>query len=118
MENLNFQQKKTIDKMLLNKRSRVCVAISKLDNPTQDEKQKIIDGFINEKFTTDKIKRCTHEFSTPEIVKEALAIMKKDTDNFSHLVLMKKVNKLKANGEIQLSKSTHKPLLAWVKLNK
>ena len=111
-----FSAKKTVAKKLLNKKSDVSVAISKLKTPTQNEKQSIFDEFVSQEFIDCKAKRCTHEFSTPEISKEALVIMQKDDSNFSDLVLMKKINKLNVNGEALLNKRTRKPQMIWVRL--
>lgn len=108
--------KKTIGKKLLSKVSEASEAIAKLDNPTQDEKQSVIDEFIEQEFIDCKVKKCTHEFSTPEIAKEALDIMKYDVSNFSDLIIMKKVNKLNANGEMVLHKISRKPAMLWVPL--
>ena len=106
--------KKTIDKKLLSEGSDVSEAIAKLKNPTQDEKQSVINDFIDQEFVNCKVKRCTHEFGAPQIAREALALMKKDTNNFSDLSLMKKINKLNAQGGNVLNKKTKKPLMVWV----
>lgn len=84
---------------------------------TQDEKQLRIDIMVSDEFKSGKIKRCTHEFSTPEIAKEAFEIMKNDSANFSEIVIMKKINKLNAEGGISVSKATGKPMYKWVNIN-
>ena len=84
---------------------------------TQSEKQIRIDIMVTEYYVDMKIKRCTHEFSTPQIAKEAFDLMKKDTANFSDLVMMKKINKLNAEGGISVSKTTGKPMYKWVNIN-
>jgi len=102
---------------MLNKNSDVNKEIAELINATQDEKQFVIDKYIDKEFFVMKRKRCTHEFSTPHIASEALVLMHKDTVNFSDLVLMKKVNKLSAELKILVSKATGKPLMEWVPIN-
>jgi hypothetical protein len=109
--------KKTVDKLMLNNRSEVSEKLKEMQGSTQSEKQIVIDEAINEVYQEMKLKRCTHEFSTPEIAAEALALMEKDTANFSNLVMMKKKNKLTAELKKAVSKTTGKPLMEWVPVN-
>jgi hypothetical protein len=110
--------KKTVDKWMLNKNTVVSKELKEAGfNASQAEKQIIIDKHVEQEFIDMKAKRCTHEFSTPDIAKEALTIMLKDTHNFSDLVMMKKANKLNADLKVIKSKATGKPLMQWVPLN-
>ena len=102
---------------MLNKNTVVSKELKEAVNATQSEKQIIIDKHVEQEFIDMRVKRCTHEFSTPYIAKEALTIMLKDTHNFSDLVMMKKANKLNADLKIVKSKATGKPLMQWVPLN-
>jgi hypothetical protein len=106
-----------VGKWLLNKNSDISKELKLLGSSTQSEKQTVIDKHVEQYFTVMKAKRCTHEFSTPHIAKEALMIMLKDTLNFSDLVMMKKANKLNADLKIIVSKANGKPLMQWVPLN-
>ncbi len=72
---------------------------------------------VDEYFISMKIKRCTHELSTPELAKMAFELMKNDTVNFSDLILMKKVNKKNADDQEVVSKTTGKPMFKWVDMN-
>lgn len=109
--------KKTVAKLMLNKNSDVSKALAELSSATQDEKQIVVDKHIDKVFISMKLKRCTHEFSTPHIANEALMLMEKDTKNFSSLVMMKKVNKLTPELKNVISKATGKPLMKWVPIN-
>lgn len=102
---------------MLNKNTVVSKELKEAVNATQSEKQIIIDKHVEQEFIDMKVKRCTHEFSTPHIAKEALTIMLKDTQNFSDLVMMKKANKLNADLKVVVSKTTGKPLMQWMPLN-
>jgi len=108
--------KKTVDKQMMNKNSDISVKLCELDGATQSEKQAVADDFIDEVFKTMKPKRCTHEFSTPEIAIEAFELMQKDNTSFSDMTIMKKRPKKNANGNIVVSKATKKPLMEWVPL--
>ena len=109
--------KKTVGKLMLNKNSDVSKELKEMQNATQDEKQLVINKHIDEVFKGMKLKRCTHEFSTPHIASEAMVIMEKDSKNFSDLVMMKKVNKLTPELKEVVSKATGKPLMKWVPIN-
>lgn len=109
--------KKTVGKLMLNKNSDVSKELIAMNNATQDEKQKVIDKFVNEVFSEMKPKRCTHEFSTPHIASEAMAIMEKDSGNFSDLIMMKKINRLSPELKRMVSKATGKPLMKWVPID-
>ena len=102
---------------MLNANSSISKKLDEMVDATQSEKQIVIENFINEVFKDMKIKRCTHEFSTPHIAKEALVIMEKDPNNFADLVIMKKINKLSAELEIIVSKATGKPLMKWIPMH-
>ncbi len=102
---------------MLSKHSDINKALKNIGDATQDEKQVVIDKFIALEFADMKAKRCTHEFSTPHIAREALTIMLKDSKTFSNLVMMKKANKLNAELKNVISKATGKPLMEWVPLN-
>lgn len=102
---------------MLNNRSEISKELKKIDSASQSEKQLIIDNAINEVYQEMKLKRCTHEFSTPKIAAEALVLMEKDTANFSDLVMMKKKNKLTAELKHAVSKTTGKSLMQWVPIN-
>lgn len=103
--------KKQIYKLMLKTHSDISVELKEIEHKSQTYKQKIIDGYIDDYFKEMKLKRCTHELSTPEIAYEALDIMNKDKGNFSECEVMKKVNKLR------VSKTTNKPLMEWVSIN-
>ncbi|MBL4765067.1 MAG: hypothetical protein JKX67_07295 [Colwellia sp.] len=109
--------KKTVGKFMLNKNSEVSKELAEMGNATQCEKQIVIDKYVDEVFIGMKLKRCTHEFSTPHIASEAFALMEKDSKNFSDLVMMKKQNKLNADLKKVASKATGKPLMEWVPIN-
>ena len=109
--------KKTVGKLMLNKNSAVSKELKEIESGTQDEKQAVIDKFVDEVFKEMKLKRCTHEFSTPHIASEAMTLMEKDINTFSDLVMMKKVNKLTAELKNAVSKATGKPLMQWVPIN-
>ena len=102
---------------MLNKNSYISKELKELDGATQDDKQAVIDKFIELEFADMKAKRCTHEFSTPHIARQALTIMLKDSKTFSNLVMMKKANKLNAELKNVISKATGKPLMEWVPIN-
>ena len=108
--------KKTINKWMLNKNTAISKELKKLGDASQQDKQLVIDKHLEQLFIDMPLKRCTHEFSTPEIAQEAFNLMAKDSNNFSDLVLMKKVNKLNADLERAVSKATGKPLMKWVPL--
>lgn len=109
--------KKTVDKLMLNNNSSISKELKEIESSTQDEKQIVIDKYITEVFKEMKLKRCTHEFSTPHIANEAMELMEKDTANFSDLVMMKKVNKLTPELKNVVSKATGKPMMKWVPIN-
>ncbi len=109
--------KKIVDKLLLNKKSKISVKLSSIANGSQQEKQDIIDSKVNEIFVSMKCKRCTHEFSTPYIAKEAFDIMVNDHKNYSDLTIMKKRPKKTKSGGVSVSKSTGKVLTEWVPLH-
>lgn len=109
--------RKQVGKQMLNKNRAISKKLSEIEDSTQDEKQKVIEQFVNEVFKEMKPKRCTHEFSTPHIASEAMAIMEKDSDNFADLVMMKKVNKLTPELKVAVSKTTGKPLMEWVPMH-
>ncbi len=108
--------KKIVDKLTLNKNSEISIELKSMDSATQSEKQAVVDKLINDIFSKMKPKRCTHEFSTPSIAKEAHQLMKNDPDNFSDLIIMKKRPKKNAEGNVLTSKATRKPLMEWVPL--
>lgn len=108
--------KKAIDRQLL-KKSKINTGLAELSGESQEVKQAYIDKHVQEYFEKMKPKRCTHEFSTPEIAKEAYNLMKNDTKNFGDLALMKKKQKINAKGAVVISKSTKKPLMEWVPLH-
>lgn len=64
-----------------------------------------------------KPKRCTHEFSTPHIAREALRMMINDTANFGDLSIMKKVQKRSPSGKPIVNKQSGKPSMVWDYLN-
>jgi len=109
--------KKTVDKLIMNRNSDLSVKLREMALASQTERQSVVDKAISEVFESMKVKRCTHEFSTPEIASEALEIMKKDTVTFSHLSIMKKRPKKNEEGNIKISKATRKPLMEWVPLH-
>ena len=109
--------KKTVGKWVLNKNTVISKELKEAVDATQSEKQIIIDKHVEQEFIDMKVKRCTHEFSTPHIARDALTIMLKDKNNFSDLVMMKKANKLSADLKIVVSKTSGKPLMQWVPLN-
>jgi hypothetical protein len=109
--------KKIVGKLMLNKNSDVSKELAEVGNATQDEKQTVINKYIDIEFHEMKLKRCTHEFSTPHIASEAFALMGKDQVNFSDLVMMKKQNKLNSDLKKVVSKVTGKPLMEWVTMN-
>jgi len=110
-------QKKTVDKLMMNNRSDISVELEDMENASQTEKQAVVDLLTADVFKSMKPKRCTHEFSTPEIAIEALEMMVKDKVNYSHLTIMKKRTKLNAEGNPKISKATKKPLMEWVPLH-
>ena len=107
--------KKKISKDLRTKSSDVSKALK--ESMTQSEKQAVIDKFIDEEFKQMKPKRCTHEFSTPEIMREAYELMVKDEKTFSNLTQMKKVPKLNAENKEIVSEKTGKVMMHWVPLH-
>ena len=109
--------KKMADKIVSNKNSSISIKLKKMVSASQSEKQKVIDDLVIEIFKSMKPKRCTHEFSTPEIAKECYALMEKETANFSDLSIMKKRPKKNSKGGLVISKSTRKPLMEWVPLH-
>lgn len=109
--------KKTAAKWMLNKNTAISKALKACGDATQNEKQIIIDKYVAQEFSDMKAKRCTHEFSTPHIAKEALDIMLKDNNNFSELALMKKIYKVNSELKTVVSKATGKPMMQWVPLN-
>ena len=109
--------KKTVSKWMLNKNTVISKELKEMGSASQDDKQIIIDKHLDQEFADMKVKRCTHEFSTPRIAKEALEIMLKDGRNFSDLVLMKKIYKVNAELKTVVSKTSGKPLMQWVPLN-
>ena len=102
---------------MLNKNSDVSKELTGIFSATQDQKQTVIDKHVEIEFSEMKLKRCTHEFSTPQIASEAFTLMAKDPSNFADLVMMKKQNKLNADLKHVVSKSTGKPLMEWVTMN-
>lgn len=102
---------------MLNKNSDICKELLAIGGATQSEKQTVIDKHVESTFIEMKPKRCTHEFSTPRIASEALALMKKDIVNFSTLIMMKKRNKLSPELKRVVSRATGKPLMEWVAMN-
>jgi len=98
---------------MLTKGSDIGKELSELRNASQDEKQAVVDKYVEIEFKEMKPKKCTHEFSTPHIASEALALMKEDTDNFSDCVLMKKQYKKNENGAV-LATPKGKPKMEWV----
>jgi hypothetical protein len=110
--------RKIVGKMLSNDRSEINIQLREMIDASQSEKQGVIDQLVNDVYQNMKQKRCTHEFSAPEFAIEAFELMKKDTDTFSDLTLMKKVNKINKEGKVMASKATGKPLMEWVSINK
>jgi len=102
---------------MMNNRSDISVELEDMENASQTEKQAVVDLLTADVFKSMKPKRCTHEFSTPEIAIEALEMMVKDKVNYSHLTIMKKRTKLNAEGNPKISKATKKPLMEWVPLH-
>lgn len=109
--------KKTVGKLMLDKNSDVSKELAEMQSATQVEKQNVVSKYIDIAFAEMKLKRCTHEFSTPHIAAEAMVLMQKDTVNFSDLVMMKKVNKLTTQLKLSTSKATGKPLMKWVPIH-
>lgn len=106
--------KKQTEKQMLTEFSNISKILKKSESKTQDVKQGIIDNYVDELFLTMKPKRCTHEFSTPEIMTEAFIIMDKDKYNFSDLIKMKKQVKINSKGHEIKNKRTGKLSLQWV----
>jgi hypothetical protein len=111
-----FVAKKIVDKIILNKNSDLSTELRKAVCRSQTEQQEIVDKYVKKVFESMKPKRCTHEFSTPEIADQAFEIMKGDKSNFSDLLIMKKVPKLNAEAFTVISKSSGKPLMKWIPL--
>lgn len=103
-----------INKQLDKSKADVTLELKESEGLSQTHKQAIIDKHVQKYFKDMKPKKCSPEFSTPEIMEEAYQIMLKDTTHFSDLVRMKKVPRLNADGEPSLSKKTGKPLMDWV----
>lgn len=109
--------KKQMNKLICKGDGEVSCNLRKLKDDSQSAKQEVIDKCSNEYFINMKVKRCTHEFSTPEIAYEALKLMLNDKNNFTDCEVMKKINKLTADLKVLVSKSTGKPLMKWVPIN-
>lgn len=104
--------KRKVSKMMLDIFSDISKELKKYQNDSQLKKQLLVDIYVQDEFKSMGLKRCTHEFSTPEFCKEAFEMMKKDTFNFAEIVLMKKINK--TNGAI--SKRTGRHQMEWVEM--
>lgn len=87
--------KKAIDRQVASGYGEVFEDTNRMHRATQDEKQSVVDGYVERRFKDMKPKKCSQEFSAPEFAKGCLWLMKKDKDNFSDLSLMKKQEKTK-----------------------
>jgi len=105
---------KKIHKVMSNYFSEISKNLRKMQRKTQAEKQAFIDNLINIEFENMAPRKCTLEFSTPEILNEAYNLMKADPTNFGDLTLMRKIKKTTG---ITRSEKTGKPFLCWVALN-
>lgn len=94
--------------------SDVSVELEKFSNESQSFKQGVVDRWVEHEFNHMKPKKCTCEFSAPEFLNDALALIKPDTFNFGDLRLMKKKPKSKG---MTHSKKTGKVLFEWVGIN-
>tara|TARA_R110000850_G_scaffold149814_2_gene272285 strand:+ start:96 stop:455 length:360 start_codon:yes stop_codon:yes gene_type:complete len=102
---------KYIDKKMENYNSDISVKLKLADS--QDQKQSIIDSFIDERFKVTPIRKCSHELSAPEFAEELLFLMQKESA-FSDLKITKKIQKTLKSGELSFSKTTGKALMKWV----
>jgi len=105
--------KKKVHKEMLKFASDFSEQLRTIGRKTQEEKQKVVDDWIEKEFETMNPKKCTHEFSTPEFVKHCFKIMKLDNSNFADLTMMKKQYKILG---VTHSKKTGKRILEWVTL--
>lgn len=112
-EEVEFWQKKQINKLMLKPFSDVNLKMEDIEHKSQTFEQQFIDELIDQEFKIMKLKRCTHEFSTPEIAYEALDLMRKDEFNFKNCKVMKKVNKMTADLKGRVSNKTVKEAVEY-----